>query len=77
MEGSKVILIENKFSEISTVGSRALRIIEHGRKVTKQLVLSFSSMKWGVMQTLESCFHAESSRKFIRTSSSGNSPFIA
>lgn len=69
----KVILLENKIFELSLeVGS----ITKSGRKVTKQLVLNFSLVKW-MVQTLKDYFHLEISREFIKSSSSGNRAFIA
>lgn len=52
MESPKAVLIETKIIEISLGGKWALHTIERSRKVTKELVLSFSSVRW-VVQTQE------------------------
>lgn len=72
----KVILLENKIYELSLEGNRELCYTEHGRKVTKQMLISFSLVKW-VVQTLEDCVLLKANGEFIRTSNSGNSAFIA
>lgn len=51
-------------------------IVELGRKVTKEIVLSYSTVKW-LVHTLQDCSHAEVTKDFIRTSKSGNNAFIA
>lgn len=75
MDLSKVIPSRLIF-EISLEGSRTVCIIEQSRKVTKEVVLSYSNVKW-VVQTLEDCSHAEATIEFIKTSKSNNNAFIA
>lgn len=78
MDLSKVILIEAKIFKISLEGNKSvLRIVEWGRKVTKEIVvLSYSIVSW-VVQTLEDCSQAVFTKHFIGTSKSGNNAFIA
>lgn len=72
----KVVLIETKTFELSYAGSHAVRIIERGRKVTKELVLSSLTMLW-VVQSLEDCVQSDGKKEFIRTFSFGGSAYIA
>ncbi|KAF5462212.1 hypothetical protein F2P56_018238 [Juglans regia] len=72
----KVVLIESKLFEIVHAGSRALRIIERGRKVTKGLVISFTTARW-VVQSLEGCGQADAKKDYIKTFSYGSSAYIA
>lgn len=69
-------IIELKFFEISCVGFRVVSILDQGRKVTKEVVLNFTSMFW-VAKTLEECFHVTGSKELIRTFRHGDIAFIA